>query len=112
MASETAPSVELNKETPRLGGGVGMVGGVVAAGVRVAGPDPAPVSAALAAASLMAALSFLAASSRVFLALAARSAVVWASVAFVLSGVVSILSPWFIPPAEGGLGECTCTMDY
>jgi hypothetical protein len=89
-----------------------MVGGEVAADVRVADPDPAPLSAALAAASLRAALSFRAASSRVFLAQAARSAVVWASVAFVLSGVVSILSPLFIPPAEGGLGECTCTMDY
>ncbi len=68
------------------------------------------MSAALAAASLREALSFHAASSRVFLAQAARSAVVWASVLF--CGVVSILSPLFIPPEEGGLVGYTCTMDF
>jgi hypothetical protein len=60
----------------------------------------------------MAAFSFLAASSRVFLAVAARSAVLWVSGPFLFCGVVSILSSLFIPPAEGGLVECTCTMDY
>ncbi len=82
-----------------------MVGGV-SADERIPDPDPAPVLAALAAA-----LSLRAASSRVFLAPAARSAVELVS-AFLFCGVVSIFSLLFIPPEEGGLGECTCTVDY
>ncbi len=39
--SETAPSLELNRETPRLGGEVGVVVGGVSAVVRVPDPDPA-----------------------------------------------------------------------
>jgi hypothetical protein len=103
--------MELNNETPRLGGGVGVVVGGVSAVGRVPDPVPAPGLAAFAA-SLKAALSLRAAASRVFLALAGRSAVVLVSAGFVLCGVVSISSSLFIPPTEGGPVECTCTMEY
>ncbi len=91
--------MEPNNKTPRLGGGVGRIGGCVAAGVRVAEPDPAPVSAALAA-SLMAAFSFLAASSRVFLAVAARSAVLWASGPFLCTSLYAWIPESTATPEE------------
>jgi hypothetical protein len=107
--------LELNKETPRLGGGFCVGGGGIggAGGLKtLEGPDPELAAAALAASS-QAAFSLRAASSLLLFAFAARSAVVWLSAGFCFwCGVTSISASLLIPPEEGRHEGCTCTVEY